>query len=76
MENESYCINKRMYRTTKNKPLLMTVDSVGTFSVQTRPEPLKDEKIKLIQLLSAYIKGTEERDKIYTELEKLKKSIS
>ena len=39
-------------------------------------EPLKDEKIKLIQLLSSYIKGIEERDKIYTELEKLKKSIS
>jgi|688.fasta_scaffold1854551_2 hypothetical protein len=65
-----------MYRTSKNKPLLMTVDSVGTFSVQRGPEPLKDEKIKLIQLLSSYIKGTEERDKIYTELEKLKKSIS
>ena len=65
-----------MYRTSKNRPLLMTVDSVGTFNVQKTPEPLKDEKIKLIQLLSSYIKGTEERDKIYTELEKLKKSIS
>jgi hypothetical protein len=65
-----------MYRTSKNRPLLMTVDSVGSLNVQTRPEPLRDEKIKLIQLLSSYIKGTEERDKIYTELEKLKKSIS
>jgi len=65
-----------MYRTTKNKPLLMTIDQLGSLNVQTRPEPLRDEKIKLIQLLSSYIKGTEERDKIYTELEKLKKSIS
>jgi len=65
-----------MYRTSKNRPLLMTLDRLGSFNVQKTPEPLKDEKIKLIQLLSSYIKGTEERDKIYTELEKLKKSIS
>jgi hypothetical protein len=65
-----------MYRTSKNRPLLMTIDQLGSLNVQTRPEPLRDEKIKLIQLLSSYIKGTEERDKIYTELEKLKKSIS
>jgi hypothetical protein len=65
-----------MYRTTKNKPLLITIDELGSLNVQTRPEPYKDEKIKLIQLLSSYIKGTEERDKIYTDLEKLKGSIS
>jgi len=65
-----------MYRTTKNKPLLMTVVPLGSFNVETRPEPYKDEKIKVIQLLTAYIKGKEERDVIYTELEKVKKSIS
>ena len=65
-----------MYRTTKNKPLLMTVVPLGSFNVEKRPEPYKDEKIKVIQLLTAYIKGKEERDKIYTELEKVKKSIS
>ena len=54
----------------------MTVVPLGSFNVETRPEPYKDEKIKVIQLLTAYIKGKEERDIIYTELEKVKKSIS
>jgi hypothetical protein len=39
-------------------------------------EPLQQEKTKMIELFAAYIKGLEDRNKIYTELEALKKSIT
>jgi hypothetical protein len=39
-------------------------------------EPLQQEKTKMIELFAAYIKGLEDRNKIYTDLEALKKSIT
>jgi hypothetical protein len=55
-----------MYRSRLKRPILKPPN----------PEPLQQEKTKVIELCTAYIKGLEDRNKIYTDLEALKKSIT
>lgn len=55
-----------MYRSRIKRPLLKPQNA----------EPLQQEKLKVIELMAAYIKGTEDRNKIYTDLEYVKKSIT
>lgn len=55
-----------MYRSRIKRPLLKPPN----------PEPLQQEKLKVIELFTTYIKGSEDRNKIYTDLEYVKKSIA